>query len=56
MVEVAHYGSRVQSVWQLINRGTVVTGPLLNLLNPLLARIRFKKTYVPSEFIVFATK
>ncbi len=55
-VEVAHYGSRVQSVWQLINRGTIITGPFLNLLNPLLARVRFKKTYVPSGFIVFAVK
>ena len=56
VVEVTHYGGRVQSIWQLINRGTIITGPVLNILNPLLARIRFKKTYVPSGFIVFAIK
>jgi len=53
-VEVLHRGNRIHVLWQLINMGDVRL--LLNIFNPLVARIHFKKTKFPSGFIVYAVK
>ena len=53
-VEICHHGNKIQSLWLLINTSPVNT--FLNLLNPLIARIRFKNTKFPCGFVVYSVK
>ncbi|MFH1638666.1 MAG: class I SAM-dependent methyltransferase [Candidatus Woesearchaeota archaeon] len=53
-VGIYHHGNRLQVLWHIINTGKLSL--LLNLLNPLIARIRFKETNYPSGYLVFAKK
>ena len=53
-VEIVHHGNRIQVLWQMINMGD--TRVILNIFNPLIARIHFKKTKFPSGFVVYAVK
>lgn len=53
-VEVYHHGNYVQTLWQMINTGKF--GIVLNVFNPLIARINSKKTKYPLGFVVYAVK
>ena len=53
-VEIYHHGNKIQSLWQIINSGKLQI--FLNIFNPLIARIHFKKTSCPCGFIVYAKK
>jgi len=53
-VEIFHHGNLIQSVWQLINTGR--PNVALNIFNPLIAKIHFKKTKFPCGFVVYAKK
>lgn len=53
-VHIYHHGNRLQVIWHMINTGKL--GIILNIFNPLFARIHFKKTMYPSGFIVLAKK
>ncbi|MFC2093879.1 hypothetical protein ACFLSV_08260, partial [Bacteroidota bacterium] len=53
-VEIYHHGNRIQAIWQLFNMGKISI--LLNLFNPLLARISSKKTTMPCGFVIYAQK
>ena len=57
-VEITHHGNRIQVLWELVNSGKLgkVIRVFLNVLNPLVARIRVKKTMYPCGFVVFAKK
>ena len=55
-VEVYHHGNKLQSIWHLINDGTERSSIVLNIFNPLIARIHSKKTKCPCGFIVVAKK
>lgn len=51
---IYHHGNRIQALWLLINRGKI--NIVLNIFNPLFARIHFEKTSFPLGFIVYAQK
>lgn len=53
-VEIYHHGNKIQSLWQIINDGKIKV--VLNIFNPLFARIHFKKTKFPCGFVVYAKK
>ena len=53
-VEIHHHGNKIQAIWELINKGKV--NIILNIFNPLIARIHFAKTNCPCGFIVYAEK
>jgi SAM-dependent methyltransferase len=53
-VEVHHHGNKIQAIWQLINVGKISI--LLNIFNPLLARISSKRTIMPCGFVIYAQK
>ncbi len=52
--EVHHHGNMLQSIWQIINSGK--TQIILNLFNPIFARIGSKNTRFPCGFVVYARK
>lgn len=52
--EIYHHGDKIQAIWELINKGKV--GIILNIFNPLIARIHFQKTSCPCGFVVYAKK
>lgn len=56
-VRIYPHGNRIQVIWQLLVGGKYVflKNPLI-LLNPLFARINFKKTNYPLGFIIHAKK
>lgn len=47
-VEIYHHGNSIQAVWELLNKGKL--NIVLNIFNPLIARIRFKKNNLPLRF------
>jgi len=53
-VEVKAHGNKLHSIWGLINQGYLSI--ILNIFNPLLAKINFKKTKSPCGFVVYARK
>jgi len=53
-VEIYHYGNKIQAIWELINKGKI--NIILNIFNPLIARIHFQKTTCPCGFVVYAKK
>lgn len=53
-VEVYHHGNKIQTLWQIFNEGIIIV--FLNVFNPIIARIHFKKTTCPCGFIVYAVK
>lgn len=55
-VEVIHHGNKLQSIWHLINDGTSRLSIILNIFNPLIAKINSKETKCPCGFIVVAKK
>jgi SAM-dependent methyltransferase len=54
-VEVHHHGNRIQVLWEIINAGGR-TRVVLNLLNPLIARMNTRRTKFPLGFVVYAEK
>jgi ubiquinone/menaquinone biosynthesis C-methylase UbiE len=54
-VEVHHHGNRAQVLWETINAGGR-TRVLLNLFNPLVARLESARTKFPLGFVVYARK
>jgi SAM-dependent methyltransferase len=54
-VEVHHHGNRIQVLWEIINAGGR-TRVVLNLLNPLIARLNSSRTRFPLGFVVYAEK
>jgi hypothetical protein len=54
-VEVYHHGNRLQTIWEMINAGGRVR-VVLNLLNPLIARMKAGRTKFPLGFVVYAEK
>jgi len=54
-VEVHHHGNRAQVIWEMINAGGR-TRVVLNLLNPLVARMHSPRTKFPLGFVVYAEK
>ena len=54
-VEVFHHGNRAQVIWEIINAGGR-SRVLLNLLNPLVARLESTRTRFPLGFVVWARK
>lgn len=57
-VEIYHHGNRMQVLWDIFNSGKIrnTLGVILNLFNPIIAKIHFKKTSYPCGFIVYAKK
>lgn len=53
-IEVYHHGNRIQAFWEIINVN--IFSIILNIFNPLIARIRFKNTNCPLGFVVYAKK
>jgi len=53
-VEIYHHGNKIQSLWQIITDGKIKI--ILNIFNPLIAKINSKKTRFPCGFVVFAKK
>ncbi|MCK4783752.1 MAG: methyltransferase domain-containing protein [Desulfobacteraceae bacterium] len=53
-VEIYHHGNKIQALWQILNSGILII--VLNIFNPIIARIRFKKTICPCGFVVYAVK
>jgi len=53
-VKIYHHGNAIQVIWQLLNRGKI--GIILNIFNPLFARINYKNSKAPLGFIVLAKK
>ena len=53
--EIYHHGNRFQTIWQIISDCGKIGLPL-RILNPIVARIHFKKTNYPCGFVVFARK
>lgn len=53
-VEIHHHGNYIQMLWQMVNTGKF--GVVLNLLNPIFARTKSKKTKYPLGFVVYAIK
>ena len=54
-VEVHHHGNRLQAIWEMINAGGR-SRVLLNLLNPVVARLESKQTRFPLGFVIYARK
>ena len=54
-VEVHHHGSRPQAIWEMINAGGRLR-VVLNLMNPVVARLEFERTRFPLGFVVYARK
>jgi SAM-dependent methyltransferase len=54
-VEVYHHGNRLQVIWEMINAGGRIR-VVLNLLNPLVARMKPGRTKFPLGFVVYAEK
>lgn len=54
-VEVHHHGNRIQVLWEIINAGGR-SRVVLNLLNPLIARLPAGTTKFPLGFVVYAQK
>jgi SAM-dependent methyltransferase len=54
-VEVHHHGNRAQVLWEMINAGGR-SRVVLNLLNPLIARLETTTTKFPLGFVVYAEK
>jgi ubiquinone/menaquinone biosynthesis C-methylase UbiE len=55
-VKVFHHGNKIQVMWEMVNYDYGLAQVVLNILNPLFARIRIKNTYYPNGFIVYAKK
>lgn len=65
-VEIHAFGNRVQVLWQLLNFVTYesagkaiftsMIAVFLNVLNPLVARVQFRKTKFALGFVVYAVK
>lgn len=53
-VEIFHHGNRVQALWQILSFGK--SRVILNIFNPLIAKIKFKNTKFPLGFVVYAQK
>lgn len=53
-IKIYPHGNTVQVIWQLLNLGKI--GIILNILNPLFARIKYKNSNAPMGFIVCAKK
>lgn len=53
-VEIYHHGNKLQMLWHMFN--SEKTRMLLNIFNPLFARIKTKKTRFPLGFVVYAEK
>lgn len=53
-VEIYHHGNKIQALWQILNSGIIIV--FLNIFNPIIARIHFKKTMCPCGFVVYAVK
>ena len=53
-VEVVSHGNRFQSIWQLMNYGKEKY--ILNILNPLIAKVKVKNTKYPLGFVAYAKK
>ena len=54
-VEVIHHGNKLQVLWEIINAGGR-SRVVLNLLNPLIARVSSTRTKFPLGFVVYAQK
>lgn len=54
IIEINHHGNRFQSIWQIICSGKIAI--ILNIFNPIFARIHSKKTRCPNGFVVYAVK
>lgn len=54
-VEVHHHGNRAQVIWEIINAGGR-SRVVLNLLNPLIAKLSSSRTRFPLGFVVYAEK
>jgi SAM-dependent methyltransferase len=54
-VEVYHHGNRAQVLWEMVNAGGR-SRVVLNLLNPLIARLHSTHTKFPLGFVVYAVK
>ena len=54
-VEVHHHGNRAQVLWEIINAGGRER-VVLNLFNPLVARLASSRTRFPLGFVVYARK
>jgi hypothetical protein len=50
-----HHGNRAQVLWELLNAGGRAR-VVLNVLNPLIARLDSKQTKFPLGFVVYAQK
>jgi len=53
-IEIYPHGNRFQVLWQLINTGKIKI--ILNLFNPLFARINIKDNKFPCGFVVYSQK
>jgi SAM-dependent methyltransferase len=53
-VRIIHHGNTIQSIWTLLTAGAL--RPYLNVLNPIVARIRSEQTVNPCGFLIFARK
>jgi len=54
-VEVHSHGGKIHSLWQIINYRKS-TGIFLNIFNPLIAAIPYKRSLTPLGFVVYAKK
>ena len=54
-VEIHPHGNRLQAVWQLVESSKRTLG-VLSWMNPLVARIKQKKTKCPLGFVVWAER
>jgi SAM-dependent methyltransferase len=54
-VEVHHHGNRAQVLWEIINAGER-SRVVLNVFNPLIARMSSSRTKFPLGFVVYARK
>lgn len=57
-VEIYHHGNKLQVIWDMINSGKTksIFGIILNLFNPVFARIKVKNTAFPHGHVVYAEK
>jgi SAM-dependent methyltransferase len=53
-VRIVHHGNTIQSIWALLGTGRLRI--VFNLFNPIIARIKTKKTVNPCGFLVYAVK
>lgn len=53
-VEVHSHGNRLQVLWNMLNSGRI--GILLNIFNPLIARLNWKNMFIHCGYVVYAKK